>query len=594
MMATSLRTTVRINRDKLVEVFTNLSKDDLVAVAEEVAALEQRMRLAGPNNDDELHKWVVDNLGIDIPRMAVCDNHVSPFQFFSDVYFERVSSALVMANRGGSKTFLVAILHIINSLFRPHCESCSVGAIEAQALRCYHHMVKLLEKNEALRSGIASMIMRETKWKNGSRVEVLPGTMAAVNGPHPQKVHFDEVELADETVFDESRNMSLSGNGIAAQDIITSTRKGSMGLMQRLIDEINDAKSNGNRPPYELYSWCVYESAMKVPNCRVANPNHPSPCRCDKIVKGRWDNGQHRRFVDVCNGRLVRSSGWIPLTDLHKTFMADSRDMWESQQECQKPSTEGLVLPRWRVERYGIRGYYPDPANGPIFAGIDFGGTNPHAVVWFQHLYHEIEATSIHRNPIRLPEGAIVAFDELYVAEIGNYRLADMIVQRERRWAMRFPGFRVARRFADPQGKAARLDLIHHEPSVKTSFYTTRDVKEHIKVLVNLVDDERLFVDTNRCKMWLEEVGFWHFPAKKSGMLDDPDKPVEDFDHCMAASRYGICNYLHMAKRTGITTRGGPRPGAASPGRVRSLVGVASAPRYMGSEAPDWRTAIRP
>jgi hypothetical protein len=584
---------MRLNRDRLLDVFTKLSQDDLVAIAEEVAALEDRLRLSGPQTDEELHNWVLTNLKVDIPRVSVCDGHQAPFEFFSDVYFERVSSALVMASRGGSKTFLVAVLHIINSLYHANCESCSIGAIEAQALRCYHHVMRLLEANPTLKEGVVNMIMRETRWSNGSRIEILPGTISAVNGPHPQKVHFDEVELADEEVFDESRNMSLSANGIAAQDIITSTRKRGIGLMQRLIDEIVDAKANGHKPPYELYTWCIYEAAAKVPNCRAAQPDHPNPCTCDKVVKGRWDNGTTRRFSDICQGRLARSGGWIPISDIHKTFMADSRDMWESQQECQKPSTEGLVLPRWKIERYGIRQYGPDPENGPIVAGIDFGGTNPHCVEWFQLLTNEVEVQSVHGNRMRIPEGSVVAFDELYISEIGNYKLAEMIIRREGQWAKRYPGFRPIRRFADPQGKAARLDLVHHDPPVKTSFYVSRDVKEHIKVLVNLVDDERLFVDVGRCKMLTEEIGYWHYPKRKSGMLDDPDIPVNDFDHAMAASRYGICNLLQMVRRTSRIS--GPAPQAAPhAGRKRALA-AASPVRYVGSESGvDWRASIRP
>ena len=47
--------------------------------------------------------------------------------------------------------------------------------------------------------------MRETVWKNASRVEVLPGTPQAVNGPHPQKAHADEIEQMDDSTWRESR-----------------------------------------------------------------------------------------------------------------------------------------------------------------------------------------------------------------------------------------------------------------------------------------------------------------------------------------------------------------------------------------------------
>lgn len=571
-----------------------------------MAEMETKLKLSGPRDDDQLHAWIKETLNLDIPRVSVCPDHDAPFTFFSDLYFNRCDSAILMANRGGSKTFLVALLHLVNSKFKPRCESATVGAIEAQARRAYAHLLKFMDMVPALKDDVSSSIMSETRWKNGSRVEVLPGTISAVNGPHPQIVHFDEVELADEEAFYESRNMSLSGHGIPAQDVITSTRKRGAGLMQRLIDEITEAQSQGYEAPYRLYQWCVFETTQRQPNCQVANPHIPEEhrCKCDRVVKGKWENGEPRRFSDICQGRLARSAGWMTLDDVHKTFMADSRDIWEAQQECIKPSTEGMVLARFSVERQGIRGFMPNPDNGPCFAGIDFGGTNPHAVIWFQVLRYEVEVDSAQGGRRRLPEGSIVAFDEFYKAEIGNNKLAEEIVRRENFWKTKFPGFQVVRRFADPQGKAARLDLLHYTTSIRTSFYVSRDVKEHIKALVALIDDDLFYVDTVRCPMWVAEAQAWHYPKQKAGMIDDPDIPVNDFDHTMAATRYGVSNILYMEKRWGRQLRTpGARERDASTGRFTreggevSGVGPAlSGPRrYSGSQSPiPFRTRIQP
>lgn len=605
-------TTNRISEEaRLAEMAGKLRKmnrDELIEMARQMAAMESKLKLHGPQDDDQLHTWIKETVGIDIPRVSVCPDHDAPFKFFSDMYFNRCdTAAILMANRGGSKTFLVALLHLVNSKFKPRCESATIGAIEAQARRAYAHLLKFMDIVPELKEDLASSIMSETRWKNGSRVEVLPGTIAAVNGPHPQIVHFDEVELADEDAFYESRNMSLSGHGIPAQDIITSTRKRGAGLMQRLIDEITDAQSQGFIPPYRLYQWCVFETTTKQRNCQVANPHidEEHRCTCDKVVKGKWDNGEPRRFSDICQGRLAKSEGWMTLDDVHKTFMADSRDIWEAQQECIKPSTEGMVLPRFAVERHGIRGFMPDPDNGPIFAGIDFGGTNPHAVIWFQVLRYEVDVESAGGGTKRLPEGSVVAFDEFYKSEIGNNKLAEAIVNREAFWANKFPGFTVIRRFADPQGKAARLDLHHYTPKINTSFYVSRDVKEHIKALVALIDDELFYVDTVRCPMWVAEAQAWHYPKMKAGMIDDPEKPVEDFDHAMAATRYGVSNLLYMERRWGRQLRSpGVRERDSETGRFaptttegvgRSGPAIAGPRRYSGSQSPiPFRQRIQP
>lgn len=136
---------------------------------------------------------------MDIPREAVCDDHQAPFAFIADLYFERVTSAVAMANRGGSKTASSAVLHLINSLFKPSCESLTVGAIEAQSKRAYESLKKFLvtQGGDGVyepkdHPEIVRTIESETRFKNGSLVEIVPGTISAVSGPHPQKVHADE------------------------------------------------------------------------------------------------------------------------------------------------------------------------------------------------------------------------------------------------------------------------------------------------------------------------------------------------------------------------------------------------------------------
>ena len=98
--------------------------------------LSNKLKYDGPQTDDELHAWVKINIGVDIPRVAVCEDHCAPFDLLADLYFERVHSALAMANRGGSKTFIIAVLHFLNSTYKPGCESLSFGATEAQGNRC--------------------------------------------------------------------------------------------------------------------------------------------------------------------------------------------------------------------------------------------------------------------------------------------------------------------------------------------------------------------------------------------------------------------------------------------------------------------------
>lgn len=531
----------------------SMTAKELAELVSKTRILERRLAESGPRDDDELHSWILNNLGINIPRVAACDGHQAPFDFLADLFFERTQSALLMANRGGSKTFLVALLHLINSLFKPGVESATVGAIEMQARRAYMHLQKLLEKHGS--DQIAAAIMSETRFKNGSRVEILPGTISAVNGPHPHKVHADEVELMDPEVFDESRNMSqggrINGEYVKAQDIITSTRKRGHGPMQKLLDEINEAELDGKEPPYKLYQWCCFESAARVDNCQCAYPEIENHCPCDDVVKGRWENGQPRTLKDVCRGRMAKSDGWVPLNDVINTFTKTSKGIWEAQQECIKPSLAGLVVQGFTRESCAIQDYEPNPDLGPIYMSVDFGGTNPHAVNWYQLLREEVEVKDYRGGTKRLTQGSIVCFDEVYKAEIGNVKLAELVAKKEARWRKAYRGWRVNKRFADPAAKAARLDWAKHDPPLPTVYRVTREIVEHIKLVVNLIEDEKLFVDAGRCPMWIEEIEAWHYPQKRADMEYDPEIPVDDFNHCMSNLRYAVANIASIEYTVG-------------------------------------------
>jgi len=571
-------------------------------LAKNLKLLIEKNKTLGPQTDDQLHKWIKDNLGLNIPRVAVCDDHQSPFEFVADIYFERVDSAIAVASRDGGKTMASALIHLLNSLFKPGCESITVGGIWAQSDRAYQNLKKLLKYHGKVPSidkhpSITKTTQQKTEFTNGSTVEILPGTISAVNGPHGPKLHRDEVELMDAEVFKEANNISsstkfveINENGqeivreIKAQDWITSTRKWAHGPMQQLVEEIEEAERNGFQPAYKKYTWCVFEVAEKVPNCRITNPNLPEKekCSCHTVVKGTWDDESPRRFSDVCKGKLARSNGFTSLSDIHKKFLENDRDTWEAQKECSKPEVGGLIFPMFTKQRYGIKFYEPDPDNGDIYSSTDYGGTNPHAVHWYQVLNKDIiiygsdqEGTE---EPIkRLTEGTVVCFDEIYKAEIGNNELANMVIKKEEGWKRKYPKFRVKKRFADIAAKAARLDWATHNPPLKTVFYVTREVKEHIKTCTTFLQDDKFFVDVKKCPMFVLEIESWPWKRRKPGQIDEPEEPVDDFNHAMSDFRYAMENikYINRHSKTQTTPKYGAKKHI-----IKSVV-KSSAPRYL-------------
>jgi len=452
-------------------------------------------------------------------------------------------------------THNAGIFNLLNSLYKPSCESIIIGAIEPQAKRAYSHFQNFTKdiNTGKLIPEIKSIRVTETEFKNGSKLEIIAGTPAATNGPHSQKVLFDEAELADPLAWEESRAISTSkelpnGNVIKAQDIITSTRKRGKGLMQQLVDEVERAKAKGLRPPYELYKYCIFECVEQQKNCQIANPDLPEEkrCSCDKVVKGNWDDEDRRprTLKDICKGKFYKSRGWKPLDDVINTFMQSSRSVWEAQQECSKPETEHMIIPGFSREIHGLLDWVPDPKLGPIYMGFDAGGTHPHAVVWYQATRYEIEVNSFNGNPIRVKEGSRVAFDEIYIAEVGNNKVADLIVEKEKKYKKIWKGWNTSYRFIDPQAKAARLDLEHHIPPLKFSWFATREFEEHVKILKELFEDHLFYIDVPSCEMLTDELEDWR-------RNPNTGKEIDFKNHACAATRYCLSNVAIIERDIG-------------------------------------------
>lgn len=565
--------------------------------------LQNQVKTQGPKDDDELHHWIRQNLGMNIPRIAVCDGHSSPFEFISDIYFERVNSAIAMASRGGSKTMSSAIIHLLNSLYKPRCQSISVGAQLAQADRVYENLKILLKIHGKVddvdkHPMIARSIQQITQFVNDAKVEILPGTISAVNGPHAPKVHTDEVDIMDFGVYLESRNISQSlsyfvdGPGgeqiemtIVAQDWITSTRKSASGLMQKLIDEIEEAERLGFKPAYKLYTWCFVESAKPVTNCQISFPKMPKEeaCDCDRVVNDKWDDGSPRLFSDVCGGRLSKPDGFTPIGDIHKRFVANDRDTWEAQQECSKPETGGMVFKGFDRQRMAIKWWEPRPELGMIVQGVDFsGGTNPAAVEYTQILNRDIRWWGADQTKTDAPNrtikaGTRIVFDEIYKAEVGNMEIASMCIEKEAQWKRIHPEFHVSYRFVDPSNQDNRRDW--YGIGLKTQFFCTRSIPEQVRTVNDLIKEDLLLFDSTRCIMLPLEMNAYHYPQSRAGMEYDKEVPVDDYNHTVSAIRYTIEN-LKILDRKGLSKGQVPITGKSGHYTARSAI-KHSAPKYL-------------
>jgi len=344
-----------------------------------------------PETDDDLHEYVAAYMGYKIPKAAVCRGHVAPFTAIADLFFERETNAVLFASRGSGKTLNMAMLHCLNMVHKPMYEIASVGAIENQAMKCYEYFLALNDKPWFVEDKTRSMV-KETKYRNGSTLRILPGTLAAVNGPHPNCAVFDEFELMPWNVLQDGFSMACSTHGYQKAQILTSTRKFPAGPMQRALNKIKEGDA---RWPFRIYTWCVFEAAEKC--------HYPSCEHCKEIKRINREN-QLESWHDICHeepenhslGKCRASNGFMKLTDIWENFATQDWDKFDSQWRCLKPGRQGLVFPSFDEEVH----CHPDLVNdwrGRLFADaqrapvkreleicitIDMGWADPLAVLF--------------------------------------------------------------------------------------------------------------------------------------------------------------------------------------------------------------------
>lgn len=535
----------------------------------------EKVMVEGPKTDDELWEAVYELTGFKIPRAAVCTehDHVAPFTIFADLYFERTTDVLCIGNRGGGKTTISGFLHGAKCRYNPGYKTAISGAVEKQGHRAYAEFKRFIRN---LSEEVVDTMLSKTTWQNGAELEVLGGTVKQLNGPHPHLAQMDEVELTTSDSFEEFQNMAQGDQRYDGQQLLTSTRKRSFGMVQKIVGDCEEAKKQGAEPPWDVRIFCVFETMANVPNCQ-------NGCGCDKVIKGTWDDGTPRTFESVCGGRAKRADGFVKLDDVRKRFRQLNRLTWEAQQECLRPNIDGVVH-KWVSDQHMLDHWYPDPDFGPVFRSWDWGGTNPHSVHFSQLLTTPVEV-----DGRIFEEGCLITFDEIYQNNIGFGELALKVFARTEEWHQSGYDFEIEYDFCDPAGAAAKLDVKRtaeeagYPPPKFRSIPCPRyeSVQKHIE----WGEDNRLFFVSKMCPNLADEYSAYHWPDEKPGQ-NRKEEPVKEDDHAMDDQRYLIWNLwrLGLMKSTGDAPASSFEGRANDPSKKRkdmSPTGSTMSPSYL-------------
>ena len=485
-----------------------------------------------PSTDEQLHEFIEIAFGLRLPTKVIEPGHSSPFQFVADCFFERVKNALAFASRNGGKTQSVAILNMLDMLFKEGCEIASLGAVKNQAKKAYSYFqefttqawfVKFSANYAAVtgRTFLQKEIQEETSFGNESKQEILVATEKGLRSPHPHKARIDEVDEIAWSVLQTGLSMSRSTGAIRGQNIFTSTRQHAHGSMQALLDKA--AKNNA----IEVYEWNIWEAVKKCERRCFNDPVHGS---CP--------------IYSYCEGKAHRCDGFYEIEDFIDKVALIDREKFETEWENKKPSRTRLVYPNFNPQRHvmtperlaKMTGRSRVPPTWNRGAGIDFGASPGHPFVYAK--FAQIPNT-----------GAWLLFYE-YVAEQRLMRDHAEAIKRSPYWESN------EQIYADTAGKQERMEL-------SNKGIRTKDAIKDVQMGIDFVRSqlagfppvlEPMLYVWHECTFAIDEFNTYSWPTRPDGKPDRSGRPLQQDDHVMDSLRYFLYSRQHK-RNTGYRMR---------------------------------------
>ena len=518
------------------------------------------------HTDDALHAWIKHFIRIHIPRQSVCPHHNAPFDYIRHAYFEPTKDCVVIAPRGGGKTKLAAVATILDLLHKPPCAVRVLGGSLDQSLRMWEHIWPDIEHwAKHLLKRRASGASRRIELINGSTAAVLTQSQRAVRGLRVQKLRCDEVEMFDPQIWQaaqlvtRSRADKMGSDPILPNEISSSVplfragngrRRGRAcakratpgqsvlappGIAHRgnalpLITGAIDALSTSHKPGglmshiidnaklvgTQVFRWCILDVLER---CEPARDCKTCPL---------WEE---------CRGiAKTQCNGFFKIDDAIAMKGRTSRETWDAEMLCIRPTTHGCVFPSFDREVH-VCDLAIEAINGSERSlSIDFGFANPLVCLW------------IAKRSGENGDGSIYVFDE-YVQE---QQTLDVHIQQIEARPWNKTG-RITRITCDPAG-GHRSDqtAASNTQLLRKAGYQVRSRKSLIADGLELIrralrpahGEPRLFINP-RCVKLIKAMQSFRFGK-------GTESPIKDgtHDHLIDALRYWFVNDVSEVVKT--------------------------------------------
>ena len=488
-----------------------------------------------PRDADELHAWIREYLGLEVPCEAIVAGHQSPFDYLVHAFFEGggvlggdrdgPGDCVVWANRGGGKTFLGAVATLLDLVFKPGVEVRILGGSLEQSKRMHAHLRGLLGRPPFSAMVDGRITERRVRLKNGSSVELLAQSQVSVRGTRVQKLRCDEVELFDPEVWEAAQLVTRSARveapgfgGLVVRGSVEclSTMHRPYGLMFSLVKEAAEGRRR-------LFKWGVVDVLDACGEEYVCAEGCETPCLLWPECRGR---AKERDAAGQAPGHITIDDA----IDLKSRVGAAT---WESEMLCLRPSRSDTVLPEFDPARHIVAAA---PAGGGLWiGGMDFGYRAPTVVLW----------------ALVDPLGVVTV--------VGEHAAAGLVLDEHVAAIADAPYPRPAWIGIDPAGRQRNDQTgLSAEAVLRAAGLVPRVRSMSIAEGLTLVRQRlkpasggppTLFVHEG-CVKLAESLERYHYPPDDAESMT----PVKDgFDHAVDALRYMIGNLdrPHVTKRSG-------------------------------------------
>jgi len=501
---------------------------------------------------------------------------------------EGVQELLYVASRGSGKTLGAAIAEFMIMLHDQR-DIAHVGAIMQQAGRAYDYIqsfcvapnvkeiinpVGVHESEKILQK---STMEKSVFQINGQKcsMEILPTTIKALNGVHASLVSCDELDtLSGEGLkaIKEVSGMLDTKKGKKPLRVGISTRKSRAGLMNRMME--GAVKKDGSRVRH-VRQWTALEFTERCPDTRsgttltdyyinvdkgeVLSPSEYAKLESSKqkdffLDQGMFDKCKTCPVAVYCRGdakKQTSTSNMLKTIDeLNQKIQTEGHEWASSQLFNLKPSSEGIIfrefeeqshVKTWNEMWFILTGKeFPGQCshdlfvkkclelNLPCYAGVDWGWSNPHTVVY---IYVDNNENIF----------VVQCAGMTYISQPMWIHQLKTKYQNKYRCQLYAPDLADKGSVLEMQKAGLPVANDTNKPEINASVQT---VKKFLRVPG--LPQPKMFLAKETCQPLIDEFGMYHYKLSAAG--ETTDDPEDSDNHWIDALRYIM--YVLFGKST--------------------------------------------